>query len=73
LSASRSGRFNPGVRVLGTHWIKGWVGLRAGLDTGGKSKNAIILMLIRLKINCTLIRTFVNFEKPFTESTEEAH
>jgi hypothetical protein len=49
------------------------VGLRAGLDTGGKSKNAIILMLIRLKINCTLIRTFVNFEKPFTESTEEAH
>jgi hypothetical protein len=31
-SASRSGRFIPGERATGTHWIGGWVGLRAGLD-----------------------------------------
>jgi hypothetical protein len=30
--ASRTNRFNPGVRATGTHWIGGWVGLRAGLD-----------------------------------------
>jgi hypothetical protein len=30
-SASRAGRFAPGERARGTHWI-GWVGPRAGLD-----------------------------------------
>jgi hypothetical protein len=25
-SASHTGRLNPGVRALGTHWIGGWVG-----------------------------------------------
>jgi hypothetical protein len=32
-SGSRPGRFSPGVRAPGTHWIGGWVGSRAGLDT----------------------------------------
>jgi hypothetical protein len=31
-SASRSGRFAPRERVLGTHWIGSWVVPRAGLD-----------------------------------------
>jgi hypothetical protein len=31
-SASRTGRFTPGERAPGTHWIGGWVGPRAGLD-----------------------------------------
>jgi hypothetical protein len=31
-STSRPGRFTPGERDPGTHWIGGWVGLRAGLD-----------------------------------------
>jgi hypothetical protein len=31
-SASRPGRFNPGERAPGTHWIGGWVSPRAGLD-----------------------------------------
>jgi hypothetical protein len=31
-SASRHGRFNPGERTPGTHWIGDWVGPRAGLD-----------------------------------------
>jgi hypothetical protein len=31
-STSRPGRFTPGERAPGTHWIGGWVGLRAGLD-----------------------------------------
>jgi hypothetical protein len=31
-SASRPGRFTPGERAPGTHWIGGWVGPSAGLD-----------------------------------------
>jgi hypothetical protein len=31
-SASRLGRFTPEERAPSTHWIGGWVGLRAGLD-----------------------------------------
>jgi hypothetical protein len=29
-------RFTPGERTPGTHWIGGWVGLRAGLDAGAR-------------------------------------
>jgi hypothetical protein len=32
LSASRYGRFTPGERAAGAHWIRGWVGTRTGLD-----------------------------------------
>jgi hypothetical protein len=32
-SASRPGCFNPREKAPGTHWIGGWVGPRAGLDT----------------------------------------
>jgi hypothetical protein len=31
-SASRHGRFTPGERAPGIHWIGGWVNLIAGLD-----------------------------------------
>jgi hypothetical protein len=31
-SASRPWRFTPGERAPSTHWIGGWVDLRAGLD-----------------------------------------
>jgi hypothetical protein len=37
-SASHLGRFTPRERVPGTHWIGGWVGTRAGLDTVVKRK-----------------------------------
>jgi hypothetical protein len=38
-SASRPGRaLPPGERTPGTHWIGGWVGPRAGLDTGARRK-----------------------------------
>jgi hypothetical protein len=37
-STSRPGRFNPGERVPGTHWIGGWVGPRTGLDEVEKRK-----------------------------------
>jgi hypothetical protein len=30
-SASGSGRFSPGERAPGTHWIRGWMGHRAGV------------------------------------------
>jgi hypothetical protein len=31
-------RFTPGERTPGTHWIGGWVDLRAGLDAGARKK-----------------------------------
>jgi hypothetical protein len=37
-STSRPGRFTPGERALGTHFIGGWVDLRAGLDDLEKRK-----------------------------------
>jgi hypothetical protein len=33
-SASRLGHFNPEERSSGTHWVRGCVGLRAGLRGG---------------------------------------
>jgi hypothetical protein len=36
--ASRPGRFTPRERTPGTHWIRGWVGLRAGVDAEVKRK-----------------------------------
>jgi hypothetical protein len=38
-SASRPGRFNPGERAPGTHWIGGWVDLRVGLDDEEKKNS----------------------------------
>jgi hypothetical protein len=37
-SASRPGRFTPGERAPGIHWIGGWVGHRAVLDDLEKRK-----------------------------------
>jgi hypothetical protein len=37
-SASRPGRFTPRGKAPGTHWIRGWVGPRAGLDDLEKRK-----------------------------------
>jgi hypothetical protein len=37
-SASRPGRFTPGGRVPGTHWIGGWADPRTGLDAAEKKK-----------------------------------
>jgi hypothetical protein len=37
-SASRRGRFIPGERTPGTHWIGGWVNPRAGLNDLEKRK-----------------------------------
>jgi hypothetical protein len=34
----------PGRRTPGTHWIGGWVCLRAGLDSEAKSNTIIILL-----------------------------
>jgi hypothetical protein len=36
--ASRPGRFTPGKRAPGSHWVKGWVSPRAGLDDVEKRK-----------------------------------
>jgi hypothetical protein len=37
-SASRPGRFTTSERALGTHWIGGWVGPRAGVHAVVKRK-----------------------------------
>jgi hypothetical protein len=37
-SASRPGRFTPGERACGTHWVGGWVGPRASLDNVERRK-----------------------------------
>jgi hypothetical protein len=36
--ASHPGRFTPGERAPGTHWIGGWMNPRAGLDDVEKRK-----------------------------------
>jgi hypothetical protein len=36
-----TGRFTPVVRALGTHWLGGWVGSRAGLDDVEKRKSTL--------------------------------
>jgi hypothetical protein len=38
LSASCSDRFNPGERAPGTHWVRGWMGPRAGVGIMEKCK-----------------------------------
>jgi hypothetical protein len=40
---SRPGRFTPGERAPGTHWIGGWVDLRAGLYDFEKRKFLTLL------------------------------
>jgi hypothetical protein len=35
--ASCPGRFTPGERAPGTHWMGGWVGPKTGLDAVEKS------------------------------------
>jgi hypothetical protein len=44
-SASRPGRFSPGERSHGTHWIGGWVDPRAGLGEVEKGKFSTLLGL----------------------------
>jgi hypothetical protein len=39
-SASRPGRITPRERAPGTHWIRGWVGLRAVLDAVVKRRTS---------------------------------
>jgi hypothetical protein len=46
-SASRPGRFIPGERAHGTHWIGGWVDPTASLDDLEKRK---LLVLPRLEL-----------------------
>jgi len=39
LSDSLSGRFTPREGAPGTHWVEGWLGPKAVLDTAVKRKN----------------------------------
>jgi hypothetical protein len=55
-SASRPGRFIPGERAPGTHWIGGWVGPRAGLDFVEKRK-FLTLLGLELRIVCRPARS----------------
>jgi hypothetical protein len=44
-SASRPGRFTPGEKAPGTHWIEGWENHRVGLDDVEKRKFLTLLGL----------------------------
>jgi hypothetical protein len=48
-------RFNPGERTSGRHWIGGWVGLRAGLDTGYK-KNPFSSVVDRTSVVQSIVK-----------------
>jgi len=61
-SASRPGRFTRRERAPGTHWLGGWVGSRAGLDTG-EEKNSQRLSLILTPINISWVSGW--FPDPF--------
>jgi hypothetical protein len=59
-SASRPGRFTPGERAPCTHWIKGWVNPRTGLDNVEKKK---FLTLPGLQpVACRYTQTIVSTE-----------
>jgi hypothetical protein len=47
-STSRPGRFTPGERAPGTHWIGGWVDLRAGVDDVERERKFLILKGLEL-------------------------
>jgi hypothetical protein len=51
-SASCSGRFTPGERAPGTHWIGGWVVPRASLDDVEKRKFMILPGLELRPLTC---------------------
>jgi hypothetical protein len=44
-SASNSGSFKAGEITLGTHWIRGCVGLRLGVDMVTEKKKSPLLTL----------------------------
>jgi hypothetical protein len=43
---SRTGRFAPGERASGTHWIERWVGPRAGQDAVESNPDSSVVLLI---------------------------
>jgi hypothetical protein len=55
-SASRPGRVTPGERAPGTHWIRGWVGLRIGLGYIEKRK-FLTLPGLKLRPHCLSARS----------------
>jgi hypothetical protein len=48
VSASRSDRFSPREEAPDTHWLRGWVGPKAGLDDVEK-RNFLILQGLELR------------------------
>jgi hypothetical protein len=50
--SSRLGRFTPGERALGTHWIGDWMGPKAGLDDVEERK---FLSLTRLELRLSIV------------------
>jgi hypothetical protein len=64
-AASGPGRFTPVERAPGTHWIKGWVNPRAGLDDVENKKFLtlpgleLIIIIIIIIIIITIIITII--------------
>jgi hypothetical protein len=52
VSVTHRPRFYPRENIPGTHWIGGWVGLSAGLDTEARGK---ILCLCQVSNPCCTV------------------
>jgi hypothetical protein len=56
--------FNPTERAPGTHWIGGWVGPRAGLDTVAKQKIPSPCRDSNPQLNTALFKNRTELDKP---------
>jgi hypothetical protein len=67
-SVSRPGRFTPGEREPGTHWIGGWVGPRAGLEDVEKTK---FLILPGLELRSSVVQPVASCYTDYAIPTED--
>jgi hypothetical protein len=88
-SASRTGHINPKEGVPGTHWIRDWVGPRAGLDTAvakwkiprpcqesnvGRPSRSLIAILTELRRICLWqVRPYKSSYCSFPHRFQEQH
>jgi hypothetical protein len=65
-SASCPGRFTPEKKASGTHWIGGWVGPRASLDTVEKRKILPLLWVNPKHAAHSLLLYQLNYPNSYT-------
>jgi hypothetical protein len=70
-SASCPSHFTPGERDPDTHWISGWVGLAASLDTVEKRQipNPCLIKIIILNSDCKVMTPHDLMENHLNKNT----